>query len=127
MDDTGVRLPPDLLKTTEKLADVLVQAEPIATYERAKALYEADKEAKALLERLSAAQAELRTRQMSSNVSQVEIDALRALQSEVQANRVITEYAQAQQAAIAFLPQVNQEISQLLGLDFASLVGPANC
>jgi len=80
-----------------------------------------------LLEQLSAAQAELRTRQMSGSVIQNDIDALRALQGEVQSNRVIRNYAQTQQAAIAFLPQVNQEISQLLGLDFASLVLPANC
>jgi len=127
MDDTRMQLPPDLFSATEKLADVLFQAEPIAAYERAKAHFEADEEAKVLLEGLSTAQAELRTRQMSGNYSQAEIDALRALQSEVQSSRVIREYDRAQQAAIAFLPQVNQEISQLIGLDFASLAGPANC
>jgi len=127
MDDTRVQLPPELLIATEKLAEILIYAEPIAAHNRAKARLDSDKEANALLEQLSAAQAELRTRQMSGSVIQNDIDALRALQGEVQSNRVIRNYAQTQQAAIAFLPQVNQEISQLLGLDFASLVLPANC
>lgn len=127
MDDTRVQLPPELLIATEKLAEILIHAEPIAAYKRAKARLDSDKEANALFELLSNAQAELRTRQMSGSVIQKDIDALRALQGEVQSNRVIRNYAKTQQAAIAFLPQVNQEISQLLGLDFASLALPANC
>jgi hypothetical protein len=37
------------------------------------------------------------------------------------------DYALAQQEALAYLPQVNQTISELLGVDFAALAGPASC
>ncbi len=127
MDDTKVQLSSDVLKATERLAESLIHSGPIAAFERAKVQFEDNEGAKTLLERLSAAQAELRTRQVSGGVTQQDIDELRALQSEVQSSNVIREYARAQQAAIAFLPLVNQEISQLLGLDFASLAGPASC
>lgn len=41
--------------------------------------------------------------------------------------RFIMDFAETQQLASAYLPEVNQEISQLLGVDFASLVRPAGC
>jgi len=37
------------------------------------------------------------------------------------------EFAMAQQEAVAYLPQVNLEISEMLGVDFASLAGPGSC
>ncbi len=127
MSDSTVMLPPDLLAATETLAEQLLNAEPIVLYHQAQARMEADPQARALLERLTAAQSELRVRQARGMVTQDDIGHLRALQREVQSNSVIMDYAAAQQAAIAYLPEVNQEISQLLGVDFASLAGPASC
>jgi hypothetical protein len=36
-------------------------------------------------------------------------------------------YAQSQQEALAYLPEVNYEISRLLGFDFAGIAGPSGC
>jgi cell fate (sporulation/competence/biofilm development) regulator YlbF (YheA/YmcA/DUF963 family) len=55
------------------------------------------------------------------------MDHLRALQSEIRSNRLILEFAEAQQAAIAYLPSINQQISGYIGIDFASLTGSAGC
>lgn len=120
-------LPDDILAATEQLATVILRAAPMAAYQQAKARLDADIHARELLERYSRTQTELRVRQSQNAVSQADVDQLRALQREVQANRRIMDYAETQQAAIAYLPAVNQEISQLLGVDFASLAGPASC
>ena len=60
-------------------------------------------------------------------MTQADIDRLRVLQNEVQANKIIMLFVETQQAAIAYLPGVNKEISQLLGFDFAGMAGPASC
>lgn len=120
-------LSPELAEATEALAETLLSAEPIMLYHRAKARLDSDHEALDLLERFSATQRDLRLRQGNGSASQADMDRLQTLQRAVQSNRVIMDYAETQQAAIAYLPVVNQEISQLIGVDFASLAGPASC
>lgn len=127
MDTSNSILPPALLEATESLALTLLASEPIVAYHRAKAHLDSDPEARELLERFSTAQRDLRQRQGKGGVTQADMDRLRTLQHAVQSNRVIMDYAETQQAAIAYLPDVNQEISQLIGVDFASLAGPASC
>lgn len=127
MDNSSLNLPSNLLTATERLATVITSAEPIAAYLQAKARLDIDPQARDLLECVSSAQSDLRMRQVNGNISQADLDHLRTLQLQVQSNRVIMDYAETQQAAIAYLPQVNQEISQLIGVDFASLAGPASC
>jgi cell fate (sporulation/competence/biofilm development) regulator YlbF (YheA/YmcA/DUF963 family) len=120
-------LPDNILAATEQLAAVILRSPPMAAYQQAKERLNADIRSRELLERYSRTQTELRVRQSQNAVTQADVDQLRALQREVQANRKIMDYAETQQAAIAYLPAVNQEISQLLGVDFASLAGPASC
>lgn len=127
MDTSNSILPPALLEATENLALTLLASEPVMIYHRAKDHLDSDPEARGLLERFSEAQRDLRQRQGNGGVTQADMDRLRTLQRAVQSNRVIMEYAETQQAAIAYLPAVNQEISQLIGVDFASLAGPASC
>lgn len=125
--DTLNSLPDEILTATEKLAAALLQSDPIAEYQEAKASLDADPEARGLLERFSRAQADLRVRQSQNAVTQADVDQLRALQRQVQSNRRIIDYAETQQIAVSYLPAVNQEISLFLGVDFASLAGPASC
>ena len=65
--------------------------------------------------------------QSNSGVTQAEIDNLRTLQEQVQHNNVIMTYAQTQQGAVNFLREINNEISQLLGIDFASFANHTTC
>jgi len=127
MNTKTVTIPPAVLTAAETLAAALICVEPIAAYRRAQARLDADPNARALLERFSAAQADLRVRQSRGTLTQSDVNNLRALQQEVRSDPVIIDYAVAQQAAIAYLPEVNQGISQLLGTDFAALAGPASC
>ena len=97
---------------------------PIAAFWQAKARLEVDQEAQRLLAELQERQQALMLKQQNgSSITQEEIDALRRLQWEAQSNPVIIAYVQAQQQAQAFLPDVNMEISQLLGFDFGGLAG----
>jgi len=129
MNTKTVTVPPTILAAAETLAAALIRVEPIAAYRRAQAQLEATPHARALLERLSAAQADLRARsgQSRGTLTQSDLNNVRALQQEVRSDPVIMDYAVTQQAAVAYLPKVNQEISQLLGTDFAALAGPASC
>ena len=127
MKNEAIILPPAVLAATENLAAALVGAAPIAAYRRAQERLEADPQATDLLKRFSDAQTEVRLRQSKGAVAQSTVERLRALQREVRSNQIIMEYAESQQTAMAYLPEVNAEISQMLGMDFASLAGPASC
>ena len=127
MNTNLTKIPPDLLAATRTLAETLLQSEPMLAYHQAKTNLERDTEASALFERLSTAQNEFRARQSNDFVTQADIDHIRVLQHEVQTNKIIMLFVETQQAAIAYLPEVNKEISQLLGFDFAGMTGPASC
>jgi cell fate (sporulation/competence/biofilm development) regulator YlbF (YheA/YmcA/DUF963 family) len=127
MTTDSVILPPALLVAAERLATTLAGVEPIAAFRQAKKRLEADPNAGELLERFQSVQADLRVRQARGTITQADVTRLRMLQRAVQSNQLIVEYAEAQQAATAYLPEINQEISQLLGVDFASLAGPVSC
>ncbi len=122
-----VALPPNVANATRRLADALKRADPIETYRDAQARLEADPQATTLLDQLAAAQADLRVRQSDGTVTQADIDRARALQSQVQANSTIMSYVEAQQGADTYLVEVNLAISQLLGIDFASLARTCGC
>lgn len=112
---------PELATAAENLAASLWAAPPLAAYRQAQENLEAEPEAQALLESLLTQQNELRLKQMNGRITQADIDALRALQGQVQRNKTIMDYVMAQQDALAYLPEVNQSISQWLGFDFAAL------
>ena len=118
---------PHLMAATQALTDNLLAAEPIVTYHQAFARFNADPQARDLVQRLSQAQTDLRRKQASGGVTQAEADQLRQLQSAAHANRVVIDYAQTQQAAVNYLRTINQEISQLIGVDFASLAKKSSC
>ena len=127
MTNTNLDQLPDLMAATQALAENLLASEPFTLYQQAYARFDADPEARGLIERLSQTQADLRRRQMSRGVTQADVAQLRALQSEVQSHPVIVDYAYTQQTAIAYLREINQEISLLIGSDFAALAGRSSC
>ncbi len=127
MNSNKTTLPATLLAATEDLAVQLLASEPFTTYHAAWGRLNADARARALLQRLSQAQAELRQKQMRQAVAQSDVDQLRALQSAVQADRTIAEYMHAQQRAVGFLREMNREISESLGVDFAALAKRPGC
>lgn len=127
MTNSNLNQLPDLMAATQALAENLLASEPFVIYQQASARFNADPHARGLIERLSQAQADLRRRQMNRGVTQTDVDQLRALQRQVQSNDVIVDYVTTQQSAVAYLREINQEISLLIGTDFAVLAGRSSC
>ena len=117
----NTNLTPNLIEAVETLAENLLASEPFGAFEQAYARFKADPQASGLMRKLTQAQANLRTHQSNGGLSQADIAQFRALQMEAQANRLIGGYIQTQGNATAYLKEVNQEISQWLGVDFAAL------
>ena len=121
------RIPDMLYQATQNLAENLVASEPFVRYSWAHQAFEADTEAQSLLKDISSLQGEIRQKQQRGQVTQEDIDVLRALQTQVQTSETLMQYAKTQQETVNFLREINQEISQLLGVDFAALSRKTGC
>lgn len=120
-------LTPIMQEATHTLIHNLLASEPFIHYQMAHARLEQEGEACALLDQLTTQQGNLRKKQATGGVTPAEIATLRELQGQVQRNHTITAYVQSQQEAVNFLREINTEISQLLGLDFAAFANHAAC
>jgi cell fate (sporulation/competence/biofilm development) regulator YlbF (YheA/YmcA/DUF963 family) len=122
-----INFPPELYQATESLYQNLVASRPFLAYHQSQEKMNSDLQARALMERMSTLQNELRRKQGSNSVTQADVAELRAVQDQVQVNAIIMDFARSQQEAVAFLREINQEISQLLGVDFAALAKQNSC
>jgi len=116
-----------LEQATEQLGRALRASAPMKAYFDASANLKTDTEAMGLLDKLAQRQAALRVKQNDGGLTQADLDDLRALQFRVQTQPTIAAYLQVQQDLRALLPQINYEISQLLGVDFAALARKSGC
>jgi cell fate (sporulation/competence/biofilm development) regulator YlbF (YheA/YmcA/DUF963 family) len=114
-------------EATDALVNNFMASEAFIRYKHAHARLDQDPQALDLLKQLTQEQAELRKKQVDARLTKEEIDSLRNLQAQVQENETIKAYAQAQQEADNFLREINGEISQMLGVDFASLAKHTGC
>ena len=120
-------LSPELQEATQAFIENLLASEAFMHYQETRKLINEDEDAHTLMEHLSNAQSTVRQQQVNGNVGQAEVDSLRLIQQRVLRNPTILDYAQAQQEAVEFLREINGEISQLLGIDFASFANHATC
>ena len=120
-------LSPQMQEATHSLIDNLLASEAFIHYQQAHARFNADNEARALLEQLTQSQARVRQKQAKGEVNQADLDSMRLFQQRVQRNSIIMEYAQTQQEAVNFLREINNEISELLGINFATFANHAIC
>jgi cell fate (sporulation/competence/biofilm development) regulator YlbF (YheA/YmcA/DUF963 family) len=125
--NNSINLHPELDKATDNLIQNLLASEPFLAYQKAQAQYKGDSYARDLIGRLSGLQAELRRNQAVGQMAKADIQELRSIQDEVRSNATLIAHTAAQQGAISFLREINQEISQLLGMDFASLAKKSGC
>ncbi len=130
-ESKGVRrmgdLRPEVKTAAQALGHALKNTTPLDEYAKATARLEGDDEAKGLLDELQRVQADVRLRQTDGGVSAADLERLRHLQSAVQAHPTIAAFIDAQLRAQASLRQVNVEISERLGVDFATLGRVSNC
>ncbi|GAB4524763.1 MAG: hypothetical protein Fur0018_08590 [Anaerolineales bacterium] len=120
-------LSPQLLETIEGLTQNLLASETFLHYRAAKNRLENDTVSQNLLKELSRVQAHVREAQDNGTVRQEEIETLRQIQTRVQENSTIMEYVAAQQGAVNLLREINDDISALLGVNFAVLAQKSTC
>lgn len=117
----------EVAQATEALGQNLAASEPMRRYQAAEQALTENEEAYSLLRRLAQQQGELRQRQSQGTLTQAHLTELRELQAQVQQDRLITAYFEAQAQANAYLKEINQEISALIGADFAGLARVSGC
>lgn len=122
-----IKIPTHLDEALEVLAENLLASESFVQYQAAAVQYERDADAMALIEALSQKQSYVRANQANGNLTQQDVDALRSLQEQVYGHPVMVNYFTKQQEAVAFLREINQEINELLGMDFAQLARRSTC
>lgn len=127
MDEDLSSLTQDLLTATESLAETLLHAEPILAFRVARSRYQASPGARKLMQDLAQAQAELRRCQAQNTITRELMERVQTLRKHVAATSVVMDYLYAERVALAYLPSVNQQISELLGVDYASLAGRSAC
>ncbi len=116
-----------LQQAAERLGQALRANPAIGNYLAAQARLEADLDACGLLDELASRQAQLRQRQQAGPLTEEDLEDLRQVQRRALDHPLIAAYQQAQQELLTLLPQVNDRISQLLGLDYAGVARPTNC
>jgi cell fate (sporulation/competence/biofilm development) regulator YlbF (YheA/YmcA/DUF963 family) len=122
-----INLSPELHEATDSLIQNLLASEAFLVFQQSQATMKSDSGACGLLDLLSTLQAALRHKQSANSVTETDVEELRAIQTQVQGNTTIMAYSQSQQNAVNFLREVNQEISQTLGVDFAALAKKNTC
>ena len=120
-------LQPALKNATQDLGNALKKTPSFLAYLEAKERMATDTHAIALLDEFQRVQSVIRVRQSNGGVTANDLARLRQLQSEVQSDPTIAAFMAADQSAKAYVPQVNQAISDLLGIDFASLGRVQGC
>jgi len=114
-------------EATNVFINNLLASEAFVQYHQTQTLLDQDPRAQTLLNQLSQAQEEMRKKQANSSLTKDEVDSLRALQAHVHGNEIIKGYVNVQQDVIKFLREINDEINQLLGIDFASFTKRSGC
>ena len=121
------KLTPELTEAVDALAENLLAAEPFLALEGTYLRLQGDAQARNLQQRFRQAEATLRQRQANRTMTQADMAAYRTLNAEAQANELIAGHEAAQQAIAACLRDVNRDLSQHLGVDFAILAKRSGC
>lgn len=121
------KLPTALNQSLKNLIQSLTQSYELQNYLNAKHEYEADTTSFQLLQQLTAAQSELMQKQYDSQISRDDLKKIRDLQQRAKNNEKINAYSLSQQNAITFFREINDQISQLIGMNFAKLAKNSKC
>jgi cell fate (sporulation/competence/biofilm development) regulator YlbF (YheA/YmcA/DUF963 family) len=111
----------ELLEATFDLAESLAEAEAIVHFISANQALNNDQNTLELVNAATDLQRKLYDGESSGDDLNNDLNRLRDYQSQISSNAVIQEQSIARETAVAFLREINQEISQLLGMDFAAL------
>jgi cell fate (sporulation/competence/biofilm development) regulator YlbF (YheA/YmcA/DUF963 family) len=126
MSEQSTPLSDNMQAAAHALGQGLSASEPFTRYVNSQVALNEDPAASDLLDQLIAIQNDFRRQQAQGQVNPSALEQLKDVQAQAQDTPAIMEYAHSQQAAIAYLKEINQEISQQLGMDFA-LIAKRSC
>lgn len=115
------RFSPELFVAISDLAESLERSEAVLRYAEANQALMMDRAALQLINEASELQRKLYAGDSAGDEVEANLTRLHELQSDIAMNAVIQEQSLARETAVSFLREINQEISQMLGFDFASL------
>lgn len=111
----------ELFDATSDFANSLSQSEAMLRFNHANQTLMHDQNAQELLNEAAELKQTLYANDASREEMRDKFPRFQELQNQIATNPVLQEQYHAQDLAINFLREINQEISQLLGTDFASL------
>ncbi len=120
-------LQPQMTEAAIHFGKNLVASEPYVRYQQAEQALKDDEAALGLLNNLSMTQERIRKAQSGGTITPEDLKALGDLQTQVQADPIIMDYTTRQQELNAYLQEINIEISQLLGINFALIARRSSC
>ncbi|GIV63700.1 MAG: YlbF family regulator [Chloroflexota bacterium] len=110
-----------LSEALQNLIDHLTHSEASIRFRNAERALMNDSNAQDLLNQLARLQQTLKTQQRNNLPTEETLTHLHQFQLQVAEHPSIQEYEYSRELYIALIRQVNQQISQLIGLDFAAL------
>lgn len=121
------KIPAELTLAINNLAENIRFSDAINNFQITQKEFHQDQIANQIMEELSEAQKMIRQKQMDNQVTADDLQALRTLQNKALENKVINSYTYSRQEAVGHLREINAEISNLLGIDFAFLAKKTTC
>lgn len=117
----------DLEEALDILAENLLSSAPFIVYAQSRQDYAKNAQAAKLMEDFTQIQNHVRANQAGGDLRQEDLNTLRSLQEQVNAHPILKHLFASQQNAVDFLREINLEINQLLGIDFAQMARTSSC
>jgi cell fate (sporulation/competence/biofilm development) regulator YlbF (YheA/YmcA/DUF963 family) len=127
MPETPATLPATVFVAADDLIAALQETEAVAAFQRAKQAMDADPTTQSLLNDFQMAQMAFRQKQANQTLTQDDIDRIRALQQQIQADPQIAAFSTAQFPVRTLLDELAAEFSDNVGFDFATLANVSSC
>jgi cell fate (sporulation/competence/biofilm development) regulator YlbF (YheA/YmcA/DUF963 family) len=117
-----------VMETAREFGEALANCEECLAVEQAEKALRKDREARELLSDYQLTQSSIqRARMWGGRVPKEELDRLKDLETKINSNPVIKNVLDAQKRLQAMLGNLNAEVSDLLGIDFASNSSAGGC
>lgn len=120
-------LEPKMTEAALNLGKTLTSAKEYVSYQRAKQVLNEDVSARNLMSDLAKAEMGVRRAAGNGTITPEDLQTLSDLQTQLQTNPVITDFTTSKQELTTFLQGINNEISQLLGINFALIAKHSSC
>jgi cell fate (sporulation/competence/biofilm development) regulator YlbF (YheA/YmcA/DUF963 family) len=117
-----------VMETAREFGEALANCEECRAVEQAEEALRKDREARELLSNYQLTQSSIqRARMWGGRIPKEELDRLKDLEAKINSNPVIKKLLDAQKRLQEMLGNLNTEISNLLGIDFASNSSVGGC